>query len=82
MTATEVVLSTDPPGEERSGLEPRLLTVSDAARLLGIGRTTAYELIAAGELEVVHIGRSARVPTAEVDAFVERLRVRSEPATS
>ena len=56
---------------------PRLLTVFVAARLLGVGRSTAYELIAAGELEVVHIGRSARVPVAAVDAYVERLRARA-----
>ena len=53
---------------------PRLLTIATAARLLGIGRSTAYELIAAGELEVVHIGRSARVPLVAIDAYVERLR--------
>jgi len=51
-----------------------LLTVRQAAELLAIGRTTAYELIAAGELEVVHIGRSARVPVDAVDALVTRLR--------
>lgn len=53
-----------------------LLTIRDAARALGIGRTSMYELIAAGELEVVHIGRSARVPVVSVEAFVERLRHR------
>lgn len=53
---------------------PRLLSVPEAARLLGIGRTTAYELIAAGELEVIHIGRSARVPVDAIDEFVDALR--------
>ncbi len=33
-----------------------------------------YELIAAGAVEVVHIGRSARVPVAALEAFVERQR--------
>jgi excisionase family DNA binding protein len=56
---------------------PRLLTVAAAARLLGVGRSTAYELIAARELEVVHIGRSARVPVAAIDAYIERLRARA-----
>ena len=46
----------------------------DAARVLSIGRTTMYELVAAGEIEVVHIGRSARVPTAALEEFVERRR--------
>lgn len=55
-------------------LAPRLLRVQDAARLLGIGRTTAYELISTGDLEVVHIGRSTRVPLDAIDAFVDELR--------
>jgi excisionase family DNA binding protein len=56
---------------------PRLVTIALAGRLLGVGRSTAYELVAAGELEVVHIGRAARVPVAAVDAYVERLRARA-----
>ena len=55
-------------------LAPRLLSVPEAARLLGIGRTTTYELISNGELETVKIGRSTRVPLEAVDAFVIRLR--------
>ena len=54
-----------------------LLTIPQAAQRLGVGRTTVYELTNAGELEVVHIGRCARIPTASVDAFVERLRDQS-----
>jgi excisionase family DNA binding protein len=53
---------------------PLLLTVPQAAALLSIGRTTAYELISAGELEVVHIRRAARVPVAAVEDYVRKLR--------
>ncbi len=60
----------------RAESAPLLLTVTQAAHLLAIGRTTAYELIAAGELEVVHIGRSARVPVEAVEELVTRLRHR------
>lgn len=56
---------------------PVLLTIPEAARLLSIGRTLAYELIGAGELEVIHIGRAARVPLAAVHEFVERRRALS-----
>jgi excisionase family DNA binding protein len=56
--------------EERERL---LLTVVEAAAMLGVGRTTAYELIAAGQLQVVHIGRSARVPVAAVHRYVDGL---------
>ncbi|TML92216.1 MAG: helix-turn-helix domain-containing protein [Actinobacteria bacterium] len=53
--------------------EPLLLTVVEAAAMLGVGRTTAYELIAGGELQVVHIGRSARVPLVAVHRYVDGL---------
>ena len=53
-----------------------LLTVPQAAQVLAIGRSTAYELIAAGELEVVHIGRSVRVPVRALEEYVGRLRER------
>ena len=48
----------------------------EAARVLSIGRTTMYELVAAGEIDVLHIGRSARVPAAAIDEYVERKRQR------
>lgn len=54
-----------------------LLTIPQTAQRLGVGRTTVYELTTAGELEVVHIGRCARIPVASVDNFVERIRRRS-----
>jgi excisionase family DNA binding protein len=49
--------------------------------MLGIGRSLAYELIAAGELEVVHVASVMRVPVEAVHAFVERRRP-VEPAVS
>ncbi len=55
-------------------LEVLLLTMTEAASVLSIGRTTMYELVASGEIEAVHIGRSARVPVAAVEEFVERRR--------
>ncbi|MGI8664409.1 MAG: helix-turn-helix domain-containing protein [Acidimicrobiales bacterium] len=51
-----------------------LVTIPVAARMLGLGRTTVYELIGVGDLEVVHIGRAARVPVEAVRDFVGRLR--------
>ena len=57
-----------------------LLTINEAAARLRVGRSTAYELIASGQLEVVHIGRSARVPADAIDQFVQDLRARSNIA--
>jgi hypothetical protein len=42
--------------------ERLLLKVHEAAAMLGIGRTKAYELIGRGDLQVVHIDGAARVP--------------------
>jgi excisionase family DNA binding protein len=63
-----------PRADDRS--ETLLLTIPEAARRLGIGRTTAYGLISDGTLEVVRIGRSVRVPTVALPQLVERLRGR------
>lgn len=53
----------------------RLLLKSDeAADVLGIGRSTLYELLAAGEIESVQIGRSRRIPFAALQEYVDRLR--------
>jgi excisionase family DNA binding protein len=49
-----------------------LLSVRDAARHLGIGRDSAYELVRTGRLRSVEIGRRRLVPVAELEAFVGR----------
>ena len=59
-----------------TALVPLVLTAIQAARLLSVGRTTVYELIAAGDLETVHIGRSMRIPADSVHAFVALRRRR------
>ena len=55
-------------------ITPILLRVPDAARVLGIGRSMTYALIAAGEIEVVHIGSVIRVPLDALESFVEQRR--------
>jgi excisionase family DNA binding protein len=42
---------------------PALVTVKDAGRILSVSRSTVYQLISSGRLEVVHIRRSVRVPS-------------------
>jgi excisionase family DNA binding protein len=42
--------------------ESWLLDSRDVARLLGVGRTKAFQLMARGEVPVVRIGRCVRVP--------------------
>ncbi|MHC0431496.1 excisionase family DNA-binding protein [Streptomyces sp. O3] len=53
-----------------------LLTVEEAARRLSIGRTYCFQLLAAGELDSVTLGRARRVPADAVVDFARKLRAR------
>ena len=54
---------------------PRLLlTPSEAAAALGIGRSTVYELILSNALESVKIGVSRRIPADALAAYIAALR--------
>lgn len=45
-----------------AGLEKLTFTVSEAALLLGISRTTAYECVHTGQLRAVRLGRRLVIP--------------------
>jgi excisionase family DNA binding protein len=47
-----------------------LLTVSEAASVLGISRSVVYELLLAGKIRSIKIGRSRRIPFAVLEEFV------------
>lgn len=47
-----------------------VLTVPEAAYLLGISRTHAYELVTRGELAHVRLGRRIVVPKHAIDALL------------
>jgi excisionase family DNA binding protein len=53
--------------------EPICVKINEAARMIGVGRTKLYELIATNQIEVVKIGKSTRVTTASLHALVMRL---------
>lgn len=57
-----------------------LLSVREAAALLGIGRTLMYELLDSGAVESLHVGRLHKVPVDAVMDFVTRQR-RRDPAS-
>lgn len=57
--------------------DPLLLTVEEAARLLRIGRTTAFALVNSGELESISLGRLRRIPAECVTAYINRLRAQA-----
>ncbi|MGP3950093.1 excisionase family DNA-binding protein [Streptomyces sp. 7N604] len=55
--------------------ETRLvLTVDEAARRLGIGRTTMFALVSSGEVRSVLIGRRMRrIPAQALKEYIDRL---------
>lgn len=53
-----------------------LVTVEEAARLLGVGRTTMFELIGRGEVKSVRLGRRRLIARKSLESFVEELSVR------
>ncbi|MDQ3153224.1 MAG: helix-turn-helix domain-containing protein [Actinomycetota bacterium] len=54
-------------------MEPQLLTAEEVAEVLGIGRTRVYELLYAGELRSVKIGRLRRVPVDSLREYISSL---------
>ncbi|MCA1833901.1 MAG: single-stranded DNA-binding protein [Actinobacteria bacterium] len=58
--------------------EPLAYSIEEAACLLGISRTKAYECVRAGQLRTIQLGRRLLVPAAAVDAFLgtDQLRTR------
>ncbi|MBN8689986.1 MAG: helix-turn-helix domain-containing protein [Armatimonadetes bacterium] len=52
--------------------EKLLLTIEEAAHLLGIGRTTAYTLVKEGEWRTLKIGRLRRISRSELDRWIQQ----------
>lgn len=50
-----------------------LLTVEEAAKRLGIGRTFAWRLVRTGDLESVQIGRLRRIHVDAIRDYTDRL---------
>ena len=49
---------------------PHLLTASDVANILGLGRSTVYQLLQRGELPCIRFGRSVRVHPDDLEKFI------------
>ncbi len=53
-------------------LQPLLLSIPEAAKLLRLSRTKVYELIAVEGLPVVRFGRAVRVSAKALEQWVEQ----------
>jgi excisionase family DNA binding protein len=51
-------------------LEPLLLKATEAGKLLGLGRSKIFAMMAAGEFPVIRIGRSIRIPREALEQWV------------
>lgn len=50
------------------------ITIPRAAEILGVGRSTVYSLISAGDLKRVRIGRRALITGESLRSFQDRIR--------
>jgi len=46
------------------------LTVDETAKILGVGRNSAYEAIARGEIPVIRVGKRLLVPKAALEKLL------------
>jgi excisionase family DNA binding protein len=60
--------------------ERMLLTVEEAAERLGVGRSTMYQLISAGLVDTIRIGRLRRIEPDALATYISRLREQPDPA--
>jgi len=57
--------------------EKLLLRASEVSELAGLGKSKTYELIAAGIIPSVRIGKSVRVPAGRLREWIEALPTHS-----
>ena len=59
---------------EGASLKPIAVRIREACRLTGIGRSKLYELIAAGEIDIIKVGTITLIPTESLESFFELRR--------
>lgn len=60
-------------------LNEELMSISDLRKMLGgIGRTTAYKIMSAGEVQTVKINRRRLPVRSSANAYIQRLIKRAE----
>jgi len=60
----------------RDASSPTRITVRvrEACRMTGIGRSKFYELIAAGDIEIIKVGRITLLPVSSLAGFLQAKR--------
>lgn len=52
-------------------MQPITMSINDATKALGVGRTTVYSLIGQGRLEVIKLGRRTLVKADSIRRLVD-----------
>ena len=67
---------------ERQSITPLTVRVKEACRLMGIGRSKLYELIAVEEIHIIKVGTITLIPMASLEHFLsaQSLRMISAPS--
>jgi len=52
-----------------------LLKAADIAKKLNISRSLAYQLMQAGEISTIRIGRAVRVLPEDLDEYIQKCRI-------
>ena len=55
-----------------SDTAPRLLDLTAGGQYIGVSRSRMYQLVKAGEIRSVHIGKLHKVAVAELDEYIAR----------
>ena len=55
--------------------DKRTYTVEEIARILGIGRTSAYTLVKEGHFKIVRIGNAIRISKRSFDEWLDTLNI-------
>jgi excisionase family DNA binding protein len=58
---------------EETAETPRLLSIKQACRILGLGRSNLYTMMASGRVRSVTVGRRRFVPREAIDEFIATL---------
>ena len=57
---------------EDAVFKPLTVRIREACRLTGIGRSKLYELIGAGEIEVIKVGAITLIPVSALERFIQQ----------
>ena len=59
--------------------EQEFISLNELQRILGIGRTKAYDLVTSGDLPAVRIGRIIRISRQDLADWLEQQRYQDVP---